>query len=305
MTSQPTLRTYQQPAEPDTQQRIEDLFASQKPIFSFEFFPPRTPAGLIALQRTIGDLAALQPAFVSVTYGAGGSTRQMTRDVVSQIAREIGLTAMAHLTCTMHSQDELRTILKDLEQAGIVNVLALRGDPPQDRQEHATPGDAFAHASDLVHFIRNERFAFCLGGACYPEGHLDSEDREEDLANLKHKVDAGVSFLITQLFFDNAHYFDFVSKARAAGITVPIIPGIMPITDFAQIQRFTRLCGATIPTRLMLALERCDTPADVLATGVRWAAAQCRELLQRGAPGVHFYTLNKSPATNMVLSALS
>ena len=284
--------------------RIADLLRNPGPVFSFEFFPPKTPAGVRALERTIADLAGLQPSFVSVTYGAGGSTRALTRDIVTRITAETGLTAMAHLTCVGHARDELRAILADLRDAGVENVLALRGDPPRGETAFVPTPDGLAHADELVRFIRAEGFDFCLGGACYPEGHLECEDRGEDFANLRRKVEAGVDFLITQLFFDNAHYFDFLLRAREAGVSVPIIPGVMPITDFVQIQRFTRLCGATIPTRLTLALERCDTPEDVFAVGVRWATAQCRELLARGAPGIHFYTLNKSPATRMVLEAL-
>lgn len=274
------------------------------PIFSFEFSPPKTPAGARTLERTLTDLATLQPAFVSVTYGAGGSTRALTRDLVAGISESTGLTAMAHLTCVGHSRDELRAILAGLHDAGVENVLALRGDPPRGETVFTPAPDGPAHADELVSLIRAEGFPFCLGGACYPEGHQDSDDRDQDLLNLKRKVDAGVEFLITQLFFDTAYYFDFVTRARQAGITAPIIPGVMPITDFAQIQRFTRQCGATIPTRLTLALEQCDTPEDVLRVGVRWATAQCRDLLARGAPGVHFYTLNRSPATRLVLEAL-
>jgi methylenetetrahydrofolate reductase (NADPH) len=274
------------------------------PVFSFEFFPPKTPAEARRLERTIADLAVLQPAFVSVTDRAGSAAEGLTREVVTRIGAETGLTAMAHLTCRVHSRDAMRAILDDLRQAGVVNVLALRGDPPRGETAFVPPADGFAHADELAGFIRAEGFDFCLGGACYPEGHVESPDRAEDIAYTRRKVDAGVDFLITQLFLENAYYYDFVTRAREAGITVPIIPGIMPITNLQQIPRFTREWGVTIPTRLLLQLERCQTDDEVFEVGVRWATAQCRDLLGRGAPGIHFYTLNRSPATRLVLAAL-
>jgi methylenetetrahydrofolate reductase (NADPH) len=284
--------------------RIADVLRGPGPVFSFEFFPPHTPAEARTLERTIADLVPLRPAFVSVTDRAGSALRGLTRALVTRITAETGITAMAHLTCAAQSRDDLRVVLTDLRDAGIVNVLPLRGDPPRGQTDFVRPANGFAYADELVRFIRAEGFDFCLGGGCYPEGHPDTPDRAADLANLRRKVDAGVEFLITQLFMDNAFYFDFVARARASGITVPIIPGIMPITNFNQVPRFVRDWGATIPYRLMRRLEACDTPEQLFEVGVAWATDQCRDLLDRGAPGIHFYTLNRSPATRMVLEAL-
>ncbi|HJZ87707.1 MAG TPA: methylenetetrahydrofolate reductase, partial [Polyangia bacterium] len=228
-----------------------------------------------------------------------------TVDLVGRIRRVVGIEAMAHLTCVGHSQGELAQVLDRLATDGIENVLALRGDPPRGQTTFTPAPDGFRYASELVGFIKQRGYSFCLGGACYPEGHLEAPDRETDLQNLKRKIDAGLEFIITQLFFDNAFYFHFVERARTAGITVPIIPGIMPITNAAQVERFTRMCGATVPMRLMLELERRRDDAEaVLQLGVAHATLQCAELLAHGAPGVHFYTLNRSKATRMILSAL-
>ena len=285
--------------------KIRNRLNPSNPCFSFEFFPPKTDEGTANLLRTLEDLAPLDPGFVSVTYGAGGSTRDRTVELVTRIKQNTGIEAMAHLTCVGHSRDELRHVLQRLAAAKVENVLPLRGDPPQGQKEfEPTPG-GFRYASELVQFIREEDFNFCLGGACYPEGHVDTASRDLDLRNLKAKVDAGLDFLITQLFFDNAFYFDFVERARRAGINVPIVPGIMPITNFEQVQRFTRMCGATVPMRLGLQLERVkDQPDAVVQLGVAHATVQCMELLARGVPGIHFYTLNKSPATRMIVGAL-
>jgi methylenetetrahydrofolate reductase (NADPH) len=275
------------------------------PCFSFEFYPPKTDEGTRALLRTLEELAPLEPGFVSVTYGAGGSTRDRTVDLVTQIKRTTGITAMAHLTCVGHDREELRALLRRISEAGVENVLVLRGDPPAGSAPFVPHEGGFQYASELVEFIRAEDFNFCLGGACYPEGHVETVNRADDLANLKRKVDAGLDFVITQLFFDNAFYFDFVERARRVGINVPIVPGIMPITNYEQIQRFVRLCGATVPMRLALQLERVkDQPEALAQLGVAHATVQCMELLSRGVPGIHFYTLNKSPATRMIVSAL-
>lgn len=275
------------------------------PCFSFEFFPPKTDPGVASLFRTLKELEPLRPTFVSVTYGAGGSTRDRTTEMVTRIRRETGIEAMAHLTCVGHSRAELGALLDRLREAGIENVLALRGDPPKGEAAFVPAPDGLGFASDLVAFVRARQDPFSVGGACYPEGHIECPSREQDLENLRRKVEAGVEFLITQLFFDNAFYFDFIERARRAGIRLPIVPGIMPITNAEQIERFTRMCGATIPMRLMLELEkRRSDPEAVLQLGVAHATVQCVELLARGAPGIHFYTLNKSLATRMILTAL-
>jgi methylenetetrahydrofolate reductase (NADPH) len=285
---------------------IKDLFANGHPVFSFEFFPPKTEAGAGTLERTIGELRDLEPAFVSVTYGAGGSTRDRTIDLVARIQKRDGICAMAHLTCVGAGRDEIASVLDRLVEAGVENVIALRGDPPAGAASFETPPDGFAYASDLIAFIRERHAArLCVAGAGYPEGHPESRDLALDLRHLGVKVRAGADFIVTQLFFDNRVYFDFVARARAGGITVPIVPGIMPITNLAQIERMTKLCGASIPASLRAELDRRrDDPVAVQQLGVAQATAQCADLLAGGAPGIHFFTLNQSPATRMILTAL-
>lgn len=283
--------------------RIDRILAGKGPVFSFEFFPPKTEKGSENLLRTIEELKTLEPSFVSVTYGAMGSNRGQVIELVQKIKNDLGVEAMAHLSCTGHTRGELQGVLDQLAEVGIENVLALRGDPPKGEAFEPVPG-GFAYASDLAAMIR-ERGSFCIGGAAYPEVHPDAPDAESDLTNLKTKVDAGANFLITQLFFSNEDYFAFVDRARAKGISVPIVPGIMPITDVGQVKRFTAMCGATLPPRLLASLDEAEGDADrVLSIGVDHAVAQCRELLERGAPGVHFYTLNRSPATRRILTTL-
>ena len=284
--------------------RIVDRLGSVPPIFSFEFFPPKTEEGVRALYRTAEELATLKPAYVSVTYGAGGSTRELTIDLVARIKQEIGLETMAHLTCVGHSASEIAGILDELQGRGIENVLPLRGDPPRGETRFVKPTDGFGYAQELVRFIR-EKYDFCLAGACYPEKHPESPDPEEDLRHLKEKVDSGVDFLITQLFFDPADYFRFVERARAVGITCSIVPGVMPVTNVAQIERFTSLCGARIPDELHQRLEQASGDDQaVVQVGIDWATEQCQVLLRGGAPGVHFFTLNRSLSSRRVLENL-
>lgn len=284
--------------------KIRDMFERDEPVFSFEFFPPKTEKGLAGLERTIGELKPLGPSFVSVTYGAGGSTRDRTLGLVAKIKNEIGIEAMAHLTCVDQTRDEIAQVLGKLASTGIENVLALRGDPPEGRSEFVRTEGGFGYANELTAFIR-EGFDFCLGGAFYPEGHVEATDKEVDLQNLKRKADAGSDFLVSQLFFDNIDYFEFVKRARAAGITQPMVPGIMPITNAAQVKRFTQMCGARIPTGLLKKLDGVAHDAEaVRRIGIEHATAQCRGLLEGGAPGIHFYTLNKSPATRRILEEL-
>ena len=282
--------------------RISDVLHSGRPCFSFEFFPPKTDEGARTLFSTIEALRPLDPAFVSLTYGAGGSTRTRTVDLAKRIQSEIGLTVMSHITCAGSTREELVAIFRDLRQAGVENVLALRGDAPKDG---FAPTGELHYATDLVGLLRDE-FDFSIGGACYPEVHPEAADAATDLVHLAEKVARGAEFLVSQLFFDNERYFAFVERARAAGIAVPIVPGIMPITDYRQIARFTAMCGATIPASLRAALEdRIDEPEAVAELGVAYATLQCVDLLERGAPGIHFYTLNKSPATRAVVSAIA
>lgn len=280
--------------------RICDCFGKGEPVFSFEFFPPKTEEGLRNLYRTVEELAELKPSFVSVTYGAGGSTRELTVELTERIKKEIGVEAMAHLTCVGHSSAELASILDRLKEAGIENVLALRGDPPKGETQFVRAADGFGYAQELVRFIRSG-WDFCLSGGAYPEVHPDTSDADRDLLHLKQKVDAGTDFLVSQLFFEPETYFRFVERARAAGIEVPIVPGIMPVTNVAQLERFTQMCGARIPQALRDRLERVrDDEQAVIATGIEWATDQCRALLAGGAPGIHFYTLNRSLSSRMV-----
>jgi methylenetetrahydrofolate reductase (NADPH) len=281
---------------------VERLGAS--PAFSFEFFPPKDEEGVERLFQTIAELKSYSPAYVSVTYGAGGSTRRLTVDLVRRIKHEVGIEAMAHLTCVGATREELGAVLDQLASDGIDNVIALRGDPPRGATEFVRPEGGFAYGAELLAFIR-ARYEFCIAAACYPEGHPEAQDLQTDLANLKRKVEAGADFLVTQLFFDNADYFAFVERARAAGIDVPIVAGIMPITNLSQIKRFTAMCGAHIPAWLLAKLEAAGSDSEaVRAVGVEHATAQCRELVARGAPGIHFYTLNRSTATREILERL-
>jgi len=285
---------------------IRDLFGLSLPAFSFEFFPPRSEEAVAQLERTISDLRCLEPSFVSVTYGAGGSTREKTIDIVSRIRRDAGIEAMAHLTCVGSTQDELATVLQRLADAGVQNVLALRGDPPKGQSGFQAVEGGFSYASELVRFIRQRHGdRFSVGGAAYPEKHIECGNPAVDLMNLKRKTSEGVDFLITQLFFDNRRYFEFVQRARRNGITAPIVPGIMPITNASQIERFTVGCGATLPFDLAEELDRRrNDPAAVQRLGIEHAIEQCAGLLEGGAPGIHFYTLNRSHATVEIFQAL-
>jgi methylenetetrahydrofolate reductase (NADPH) len=286
--------------------RVAELYARGAPVFSFEFFPPKTDEGYQSLYEAIGELKRLGPGFVSVTCGAAGSTRRKTAELVVRIQSELGLTAMAHVVCTGTTQDELAESLGWMRGRGIENVLALRGDPPRDQPEWRPAPGGFRHANELAAFIRS-RFDFCIGGASYPEKHPEAASLEEDLGHLKRKVDAGAEFLITQLFFDGADYWRFVEQARAAGIGVPIVPGVMPVVSAANLRRMAALSpGSRIPAELQRDLDAAGGDGErALEVGVSYATRQCRELLERGAPGIHFYTLNRSPATRRVHEAIS
>ncbi len=284
--------------------RIDEILAARGPVFSFEFFPPKTEAGEHNLYAALSELRPLEPSFVSVTYGAGGSTRSKTIEIVKRIRDEYGLEAMAHFTCVGATVSELRATLDEMRQAGIDNVLALRGDPPAGQEEWTKTEGGLEYSRELVELIAAD-YPFAIGAACFPETHIHAATPEEDLQHLVEKVGAGANFLITQLFFDNAFYFDFLHRARDAGITVPIIPGIMPITRVGQIERMAAMCGSAIPDALRRELHaRGDDSEAVLDFGVAYATLQCAELLAAGAPGIHFYTLNRSPATRAILSAL-
>lgn len=287
--------------------RIDDLIADEtKPSFSFEFFPPKTEQGEANLMEALHALHELEPTFVSVTYGAGGSTteKQKTIDIVTHMRETFDLEGMAHFTCVGATVPELHDTLGRIRDAGIENVLALRGDPPPGQDEWTATEGGLRYSRELVELIRND-YDFAIGGACFPETHIHATSPTDDLRYLKEKVDAGVGFLITQVFFDNALYFDFVARAREIGIDVPILPGIMPITNAGQIKKITSMCGSKLPERLTRELDaRADDPEAVAEYGVAYAALQCTDLLANGAPGIHFYTLNRSPATRAILSAL-
>jgi methylenetetrahydrofolate reductase (NADPH) len=284
--------------------RIARILDQQRPVFSFEFFPPKTDEGQRTLEQTLAVLADDQPDYVSVTYGAGGTTRARTVELTKWIKQDLGIEAMAHLSCVGEPSERLVEILGEIEAAEIENVLALRGDPPRGKTEWEPHPGGLSYSVQLIRLIR-ERFDFCVGAACFPEVHPDAADRASDLRYARRKVEAGAGFLITQLFFDNELYFDFVDDARAAGINVPIVPGIMPITSYSQIKTITGMCGATIPAELERELNgRADDPEAVAELGVAYATLQCSDLLARGAPGIHFYTLNRSPATRAILAAV-
>jgi methylenetetrahydrofolate reductase (NADPH) len=285
--------------------RIDRLFARHEPLFSFEFFPPRDDQGSERLFATIAALADLEPAFVSVTHGAGGSSRDdRTVRLVERLHAETDLLPMAHLTCRDSTVDDLLEEIRQYETIGIDNVLAIRGDPPDGEGAFIPHEGGLRYGSELVRLL-TDNADLCVGAACSPEKHVESASLEDDVAAALQKVEAGARFLITQLVFDNSVYFSFLTRARAVGIDVPIIPGIMPITNVDQVTRFTAKIGASIPADLRSALaSRADDPAAVLQLGVAWATLQCSELLRAGAPGIHFITLNRSPATRAILSAL-
>ena len=284
---------------------IPELFGRRgEPVFSFEFFLPKAPEDIDGFLGSVRELQALRPSFVTLTYGAGGSARERTIDTAIRLQKETGLTTACHITCITHTSPEVTTILDRLAAGGIRHLVALRGDVPQDGSAKPVGQREFAYARDLVAYVK-KRGGFKLAVAGYPEKHPEAASFEADLQNLAGKVAAGGDWVITQLFFDNADYFRFVQKARAAGIAAPIVPGIMPVTGYPQLKRFTALCGARLPAALVERLEAIqDDPDAVAAYGVEYAARQCRELLERGAPGVHFYTLNRTRSTREILARL-
>ena len=285
--------------------RIDEIIGLGKPALSFEFFPPKNEAGFQQLFQTVADLQAIKPTYVSVTYGAGGSTREKTVDLVQRIQKEAHIRSMAHLTCVGHTAEQIGGILDELWAGGIRNVLALRGDPPAGQSQFVATEGGFGYADQLVKFIR-DRHPFCVGVAGYPEGHPQCLNRIRDLEHLKRKVDNGGCFVITQLFFDNGEFYRFRDAARAMGIKVPIVAGIMPILNVGQIKRFISMCGAKIPHPLLTKLEALEVdPEAVYAAGVEYATRQCQDLLDNAVDGLHFYTLNKSKATVQICKSLN
>jgi methylenetetrahydrofolate reductase (NADPH) len=285
--------------------RIDDMLASTRPCFSVEFFPPKTEEGRETLFETVEVLSRLGPSFFSVTYGAGGATRKGTVEITRAIRDEYGVEAMAHLSCVGETTDTLREMVDRIADAGIENILALRGDPPRGQTDFVQPEGGLGSAAELAGLISEAHPELAIGGACFPEVHPEAPSLEADIAYLKTKVDNGASFLITQLFYDNRSYFDFLPAARTAGIDVPIIPGVMPMTGFKQIARIAELCEAKIPERLSDAMEAADGDERAeFGLGVAYAAQQCAELLREGAPGIHLYALNRWPAARAILGAL-
>lgn len=284
---------------------IPELFGRGRPVFSFEFFLPKAPADLEGFMAEVRRLRELEPGYVTLTYGAGGSARERTIETAGRLQRETGLPTACHLTGIAHTKGEIAAILDRLEALGIRHLVALRGDPPKDAPPLPVGERDFGYAADLVRFVAARGNGFHMAVAAYPEKHPESPSPEADLAAFKAKVREGARWALTQLFFDAKDYFAFVARARAAGVAVPIVPGVMPVTGYAQLKRFTALCGTRIPEELEAALARLQTDPDaVIAHGVDWAVKQCRELLEGGAPGVHFYTLNKSRSTAEVLKRL-
>lgn len=290
---------------------IQDIFREHPVTFSFEFFPPKTDEASEELFLTIARMQELQPSFVSVTYGAGGSTRERTHDLVCRIHRETNLTAVSHLTCVCHSLAEMETILERYACSGIENILALSGDPPRNLANFDRSRDAFRYAEQLVQFIRSrtntpDPRGFGLGVAGFPEGHPETPNRLLEMEYLKRKVDAGADYVCTQLFFDNHDFYDFRDRCDLAGIKVPIVAGIMPITSASGLKRMAELAaGSRFPAALLRAVARCGGDDEKVArVGVHWATEQCRDLLDNDVRGIHFYTLNRSDATRQIYENL-
>ena len=285
---------------------ISEFFAQHRPLRSLEFFPPKDEAGVEALRLTANNLKRISPDFVSVTYGAGGTTRERTAQVSRLLRQEIGFTVMPHLTCVGHTRNELNGVADQLHAGGYRNIMTLRGDPPKGQTEFVPYQDGLRYGSDLVALLKARHPDFCLGVGGYPEKHPEAPSLEVDLDNLKRKVDAGASFITTQLFFDNAVYYRFVEKCRARGITVPIVPGIMPVLSLKQVKRFTEMCGAHLPPQLVTRLEVAAENADVVEmVGIDWALNQIRGLLANSAPGYHLYIMNRAKSALALAAGLA
>lgn len=285
---------------------ISELFAQSRPLRSLEFFPPKDDAGVESLRATATALKRMNPDFVSVTYGAGGTTRDRTAQVSDFLRRDFSFTVMPHLTCVGHTRDDLNGVADRIHMSGFRNIMTLRGDPPKGETTFTPYKDGLRYASDLVALLKARHPDFCLGVGGYPEKHPEAPSLDADLANLKRKVDAGADFVTTQLFFDNDVYYRFVDRCRTAGINVPIVPGIMPVLSLKQIQRFTALCGTALPARLIKRLEVAAENTDVVETiGIDWALTQIRDLLAHGAPGYHLYILNRAKGALALTAGLA
>ena len=283
--------------------KIKDILKKTRPV-SFEFFPPRHAEGIPAVLETLNELKTYCPDYVSVTYGAGGSTRAFTEEITFEAKRTAGVEVMAHLTCVGQTKEEIHGVLERLDAEGVENIIALRGDPPRGTTEFVPVEGGFNHATDLLQHVK-ANFDFGVAAACYPEGHTESVDLDADLEYVKMKVENGADFLITQLFYDNQYYYDFLERARAFGIDVPIIPGILPVLNSSQVRRFTTLSGSEIPPQLDKLLDKyADNDDSARDMGVEYATAQVRELWDSGVPGVHFYVLNRNYSVSRILDNL-
>lgn len=286
--------------------RIVDIFSKKKQTFSFELFPPKTDQGYQNLLQTIKDLSVLKPDFISCTYGAGGGSKDKTFDIVEMLEKEYQIPGLAHLTCVMHTKAEMLEILKNLHARNIGNILALRGDPPKDNPHWQPAENQFKYSSELCAFIRSQfRNHFSIGVAGFPEGHVLCPNRDQDAQFLKLKINAGANFVITQLFFDNQDYFDYVERLEKLHVNTRIIPGILPITDYNALIKFCGLCGAKITDEIHEIFKPiADDKDKTLVAGIDFAIRQCNDLLKRGAPGLHFYCLNKVSPTDKILKAI-
>lgn len=285
---------------------IFQLFAQNRPLRSLEFFPPKDDEGVANLRATAAILQRIQPDFVSVTYGAGGSTRERTAQVCAFLKTDFAFTVMPHLTCVGSTRDEIGQLSDQIHHSGFRNIMTLRGDPPKGQSVFEPYKDGLRYASDLVTLLKSRHPDLCLGVAGYPEKHPEAASFDSDMSNLKRKVDAGADFVTTQLFFDNAVYFRFVEKCRAAGINVPIVPGIMPVLSLKQIQRFTQMCGASLPPKLIKRLEAAGDYGDAVeAVGIDWGLTQIRDLVEKGAPGYHLYIMNRAKSAMALAAGLA
>ena len=285
--------------------KISDILREKKRTYSFEFFPPKTQRGREKLRETTNILKELEPDWFTVTYGAGGTTRELTMDIVDDLQKRFQIPTMHHLTCVGHSKAELKAIIEKMKEKNICNILALRGDPPQGIDHWEPAPDGLEYCYQLIELIRSYGSFFSIGVAGFPEGHIDCPDKETDSRYLKIKIDTGGEFIITQLFFNNKDYFEYLERVRKIGVTVRIIPGIIPITDYQQLLRFCQTCGATIPQQVHEIFKPLDGDAEATyKAGVQFAVKQCNELLEGGAPGLHFFTLNKVDPTREILNKI-
>lgn len=282
--------------------KISKLFSSKKPVVSFEIFPPKLDTPIESIFDTLDQFKEMNPDFISVTYGAGGSQKDRTIEIASKVKRDYNIESMAHLTCVGHSREDIDNLLISLRENHIENILALRGDPPKNQPYFDYRSNAFHYANELIEYIRKDHPDFCIAASAYVEGHVDCIRLKDDLMNLKRKVDTGVDFLVTQLFFDNRLFYDFLDKAASVGINCPVSPGIMPVFKADQIKRITSLCGASIPAKLLILIDKYqDNPEDMLKAGIEYASTQIRDFVENGVAGIHLCTMNRPKSTREIL----